>query len=248
MKLKIRGVTTLKKIYGYIKILAKRISFIGTRRYCPICGRHFRKFDTYGLNSRPDALCIHCKSLERHRLVWLFLTTKTSLFNGQPHQMLHVAPEPCFKTRLKKRLKNGYITADLHSPNVQIVMDITNIPLGNEVFDAIYCSHVLEHVPDDQKAICEFYRVLKPSGWALLLVPINVEKTVEDPSITDPRQRERLFGQSDHIRKYGPDFIDRIREAGFKVHKILPSDFLSAEQICKCGITVDTPLFYCTKQ
>jgi ubiquinone/menaquinone biosynthesis C-methylase UbiE len=127
-------------------------------------------------------------------------------------------------------------------------MDITDIPLANESFDALYCSHVLEHVSDDRKALREFFRILKPSGWLLLVVPVNVGKTIEDASITDPQKKLELFGQDDHVRKYGPDIIERIREAGFKVHKILPGDFLNAEQIRKCSTTVDTPLFYCTKQ
>jgi SAM-dependent methyltransferase len=197
---------------------------------------------------RPDALCIHCGSLERHRLVWLFLAEKTSLLGGQSRKMLHIAPESCFEKRLRKQLKNGYVTADLYNPNVQIAMDITDIPLANESFDVLYCSHVLEHVPDDRKALREFFRILKPSGWLLLVVPVNVDKTIEDASVTDPQKRLELFGQDDHVRKYGPDIIERIREAGFRAQKILAGDFLSAEQIRKCSTTVNTPLFYCTKQ
>ena len=248
MKLKIRGIKILKKIYGYIRALVKKISFVGRRRYCPICQRHSRKFDTYGVTPRPDALCIHCKSLERHRLVWLFLTEKTSLLGGQSCKMLHIAPEPCMEKKLKNTLGNGYVTADLYRPDVQVKMDIAAIPFADETYDTIYCSHVLEHVPDDRKAIREFYRILKPSGWLLLVVPVNVDKTIEDASITDPQKRLELFGQDDHVRKYGPDIIARIRESGFHVKKVLPGDFLSAEQIHKCGTTVDTPLFYCTKQ
>jgi SAM-dependent methyltransferase len=248
MKLKIRGITTLKKIYGYIKILVKKILFIGTQRYCPICQRQSRKFDVYGVTPRPDALCIHCKSLERHRLVWLFFKANMNLFSSPSKTMLHIAPEPCLEKKLKNILGNGYVTADLYRPDVQVKMDITAIPFADETYDAIYCSHVLEHVPDDRKALREFYRILKPSGWLLLVIPVNVDKTIEDASITDPQKRLKLFGQDDHVRKYGPDIIERIREAGFKVQKILPGDFLSAEQIRKYSTTVYTPLFYCTKQ
>jgi ubiquinone/menaquinone biosynthesis C-methylase UbiE len=110
------------------------------------------------------------------------------------------------------------MTADLHSP-AMVKMDITNIQFPDETFDVVYCSHVLEHVPDDRKAMREFYRVLKSNGWAVLLVPIIVEKTFEDPSIDKPKDRLRLFGQSDHVRKYGRDYVDRLRESGFSVSK-----------------------------
>jgi len=185
--------------------------------------------------------------LERHRLLWLFLEKKTDLFKIQAKKMLHVAPEECFVIKLTQLLSDGYITADLNNPNVQIKMDITDIPFENQTFDIVCCSHVLEHVPDDKKALREFYRILKDNGWSILLVPVNVNKTIEDPSITDPEERERLFGQSDHVRKYGPDFIDRVREAGFYVTQILPTDFLSEDEISRYKTTAHTPIYYCTK-
>jgi predicted SAM-dependent methyltransferase len=161
--------------------------------------------------------------------------------------MLHIAPEACLEKKLKNILGDSYITADLNRPDVRVKMDITSIPFPESTYDVIYCSHVLEHVPDDRKALREFYRVLKPTGWLLLLVPVNVEKTFEDASVTDPQKRLELFGQDDHVRKYGPDVMDRIQEAGFKVKRVLPGDFLAAEQIIQYGITANAPLFYCTK-
>lgn len=245
--MKIRGITTLKKIYGHIRMTIKKLSFIGKQRYCPICGKYSKKFDVYGVRQRPDACCIHCGSLERHRLVWMYINGQTDLLNGSPKSMLHIAPEPCLEMKFKTILRDGYITADLNRPDVRVKMDVTSIPFADNTYDMIYCSHVLEHVPDDRKALRELCRVLKPTGWMLLLIPINVEKTVEDPSITDPQKRLELFGQDDHVRRYGPDVLERIREAGFKVKKVLPGDFLTAEQIVQYATTDDTPLFYCTK-
>lgn len=245
--MKIRGITTLKEIYGHIQLLIKKISFIGTQRYCPICQRHSKQFDVYGIVPRPDAKCIHCGSLERYRLVWLFFKTQTDLFNSSSKSMLHIAPEACLEKKLKNILQDSYITADLNRPDVRVKMDITSIPFPESTYDVIYCSHVLEHVPDDRKALREFHRVLKPAGWLLLVVPVNVRKTIEDPSVTDPQKRLELFGQDDHVRKYGPDVMDRIQEAGFKVKRVLPGDFLTTEQIIQYGTTANTHLFYCTK-
>jgi SAM-dependent methyltransferase len=143
---------------------------------------------------------MYCNSLERHRLVWLYFEKMTDLFDGAPKTMLHVAPEPMIQGLLKERLASGYLTADLFSPAAMVKMDITDIQYGDDTFDVIYCSHVLEHVPDDRRAMREFRRVLKPHGWAVLLVPIVISRTFEDPSITDPAERAKLFGQHDHVR------------------------------------------------
>ncbi|MBL7214141.1 MAG: methyltransferase domain-containing protein [Phycisphaerae bacterium] len=180
-------------------------------------------------------------------MVWLYLQEKTTLLDGSPRKVLHIAPEPCLETKFRRILGTEYITADLNNPKAQIKMDVTKIPFDNETFDVIYCSHVLEHVPDDRKAIREFYRVLKKDSWALILVPINVDRTIEDLSVTNPKERERLFGQHDHVRKYGPDFIKRVKESGFHAEIVLPQDFLNTDRIRVCGIGKGTPLFKCNK-
>jgi predicted SAM-dependent methyltransferase len=127
-------------------------------------------------------------------------------------------------------------------------MDITRVGYAKETFDVIYCSHVLEHVSDDRQAIHEFHRILKPDGWAVLLVPITADKTFEDASITDPCERLKLFGQENHVRRYGPDFMERLSEVGFKVKVTTPSDFLTEEEIVYMGITdAAGEIFHCTK-
>jgi SAM-dependent methyltransferase len=209
----------------------------GSRRCCPVCGQSSRKFRRFGIVPREDAKCPRCGALERHRLVWLYFTNRTDLFDGRPKQVLHVAPEQCFEARLRARVGAGYLTADLLDPHVMQGMDITRIEYPDESFDVIYCSHVLEHVPEDRQAMREFRRVLKPSGWALLLVPITADRTVEDPAVTDPSERLRRFGQEDHVRRYGPDYEDRLREAGFEVVVTEVSDLVGSEAAARMGLT-----------
>ena len=167
----------------------------GADRYCPVCEKSFRKFGKYSKISGEDTKCLYCGALQRHRLVWPYFKTKTDLFNGRPKKMLHIAPEPIFEKLLKKSLGESYLTADLHNPRAMLKIDITDIAYPDESFDVIFCSHVLEHVQNDRQAMREFHRILKPDGWAILLVPITADKTFEDPSVTNPADRLKLFGQ-----------------------------------------------------
>jgi ubiquinone/menaquinone biosynthesis C-methylase UbiE len=163
--------------------------------------------------------------------------------------MLHVAPEQAFENLLKHHLDSGYLTADLHKSGAMVRMDITDIEYADDTFDVIYCSHVLEHIPDDRQAIRELLRVLKSDGWAVLLVPITADKTFEDPSVTEPTDRLRLFGNKDHVRKYGPDFVERLKEGGFRVKVITASDFLTEQETGLMGITEAAgDIYYCTKR
>jgi predicted SAM-dependent methyltransferase len=174
--------------------------------------------------------------------------TKTDLFDGRQKKVLHVAPELCFESRLRGRLGENYITADLYDPRAMVKMDITNIKYDNQSFDVIYCGHVLEHVQDDRRAMREFHRVLRRNGWAILLVPITAEETFEDPSIVDPKQRLEAFGQEDHVRRYGPDYIDRLREAGFKVDVAKVEDLVDKDDAIRMGLTsASGEIYYCTK-
>lgn len=227
----------------------RQIHNSGMRRYCPVCRIPSERFEKVGIVPREDAKCVRCGALERHRLVWLYFERMTDLFDRRPKRTLHVAPERMVENLLKRYLGSGYLTADLHNPNAMVRMDITDINYPDETFDVIYCSHVLEHVPDDIRAIREFHRVLKPNGWIVLLVPITADKTFEDPSITHPHERLKLFGQEDHVRRYGPDFIERLREQGFKVKVTTPTDFLTEEEIELMGITdAAGEIYHCTKQ
>jgi SAM-dependent methyltransferase len=188
-----------------------------------------------------------CGALERHRFMWKYLEKMTNLFEAKNISMLHIAPEKFLETKLRDRLGKNYITADLLNPRAMVKMDITDIQYPDEYFDVIYCSHVLEHVQDDKMAMREFYRVLKPDGWAILLVPITADKTFEDPSVVDPSERLKLFGQKDHVRRYGPDYIDRLREAGFKVKVTHVSDIFDTKDAVRLGLTRAGGIYYCTK-
>ena len=190
-------------------------------------------------------MCPSCGSLERHRFVWLYFQRQTDLFDREFESVLHVAPEPCFLPRFLRLLGPGYLTADFLDDSVMERMDITDIGHEDGAFDVIYCSHVLEHVPDDRKAIQEFRRVLKQDGWAVIMVPITSESTYEDASIVDPKGRLKHFGQVDHVRRYGMDVQDRLEESGFSVTCVRPDAFLSEREQSDCRIDKSECLFLC---
>jgi SAM-dependent methyltransferase len=173
------------------------VFYRGNAVECPVCKGRFSKFLPYGYNKmRENVLCPRCLSLERHRLLWLYLRERTGIFTGN-YSLLHIAPEQCFYRRFRKMGNLTYVTADLESPLADIKLDVQAMPFKDDEFDIVICNHVLEHVPDDRKALREIYRVLKKGGFALMQVPTNfsLEKTYEDPSITDPSDREKHFAK-----------------------------------------------------
>lgn len=196
------------------------LAYAGNKVMCPICEGRFRKFLPYGrLTVRENALCPNCLALERHRLIWLYLKERTDFFSAQK-DVLHIAPESCFVKPFEKLHGDRYITADIESPWAKVKMDIHIMPFGDNQFDVVLCNHVLEHVKDDLTALREIKRVLRPGGFAILQVPFFhpiPEKTFEDDSITNPVEREQVFGQNDHVRRYGMDYSNRIEQAGLKV-------------------------------
>ena len=210
-------------------------------------GAHSR-IRSYGVVPRPEAKCPVCGSLERHRLICLYLTQKTDLFNGQDKKMLEVAPEYQLSRLFQKADYIDYHSADLFAPNVKVKMDITDIQYPDNAFDVIYCSHVLEHVPDDRKAMREFHRVLKPGGWAILQVPINDVSTFEDPTGLNPESRVRLFGQHDHVRRYGLDYKDRLVDAGFSVTIDEFVRELDVPKVSKFGLMRCEDVYLCRKE
>ena len=237
-----------KYIPNRLKLLAKEIqSRMGLFCYCPICRNYSRSFLEHGEVPRPNAACMHCSSLERHRMAWVFFLKHTNLLDGTPKRMLHVAPELTIEERLQHISSIDYLTADLVPHRAMEQMDITDIHHPDESFDVVYCSHVLEHVADDRKAMREFHRVLTSTGWAVILVPIKGDTTFEDPSVTTPEDRERVFGQHDHVRIYGPDFKDRLEEAGFRVQCIPGHQVVGSGNVRRMGVLNDEMLFYCAK-
>lgn len=191
---------------------------MGNKVECPICGGHFRKFLPYGYGEALDnRLCPKCLSLERHRLLWLYLKERTGFFTDDL-KVLHFAPEQPYLKKFKALKNLDYTTADLDSPIADLKLDVTDIKLPDNTYDVVICNHVLEHVNDVNKAFSEIKRILKPGGWAILLVPIDPDiDTFEDPSITDPKERQRVYGQYDHVRQFGRDYAEVLKKAGFKV-------------------------------
>ncbi len=232
-------------------MLVLGLRYRGDKVQCPICERKYKKFLPYGrLNPRQNALCPSCLSLERHRLIWLFMQKATDFFISKK-QVLHIAPEPCFMSRMEKLHGNKYITADIESPLAKVKMDIHQIPFEANTFDVALCNHVLEHVEDDLQAMRELYRVLKPGGWAIMQVPFFhpvPEKTFEDKSIIDPKEREKVFGQDDHVRKFGEDYAGRLMSAGFEVKEDRFVKSLSEEKIFYHGLPKDEVIYFCRKK
>jgi len=196
----------------------------------PIDNKSFRKFLPYGYEiQRQNVLSPSTLSLERHRLLWLYLTNETNFFTSKK-KVLHMAPEQCFLSRFKK-LNHEYITADLDSPIADVKADIVNLPFNDNSFDVIFCNHVLEHIQDDTKAMKELFRVMKKGGMGVFQVPqdLNRDVTFEDNSITDPKERAKIFGQYDHVRVYGRDYFDKLRSVGFKVEEVNYYQKISSE-------------------
>lgn len=228
-----------KKHYYRLKAIP---CIVGRRVACPCCGHHLRRFVFF--RGQP-ILCPWCGSLPRHRLLCLYLQNCTNLFRDRL-TVLYFAPD-ALERKLRTSPNLTYISTDLDSPDAMVHMDITDIPFSDHTFDVIICSHVLEHVPDDRKAMSELYRILKRGGRAIILVPFELDRaaTFEDPSVVDRKERIRLFGQHDHVRRYGQDFITRLEQAGFIVSQELYAHELDPSAIGKYVLSLDEAIFSC---
>lgn len=233
---------------AYLKTTS--VLYKGTKHECSCCNGKFRKFltfDGYG-TKRENARCPKCGSLERHRLLWLFMKSELNIFNKKI-SLLHIAPEPGIQQLLQPLKNIDYLSADIASPLAMVKMDITDIQYPDNSFDAIICAHVLNHVDDDKKAMNELYRVLKADGWIIIQTPVdyNREKTFEDSSAKTSAERKKVFGQQDLARLYGKDFIDRLRAANFNVKIVHYGKTLGSEISERMGLMEDDEIFYCTK-
>ncbi|MDT0605396.1 class I SAM-dependent methyltransferase [Croceitalea rosinachiae] len=194
----------------------------GSTHEDPIDGKGFRKFLPYGYeNPREGVLSPSTLSLERHRLLWIYLKNETNFFKDKL-KVLHFAPEQAFHKRFRKQENLEYLTTDLNSPLADVKADICSLPFEDASFDVILCNHVLEHIEDDTKAMQELHRILKPNGWGIFQIPQDLKRatTFEDDSITDKKERAKIFGQYDHVRVYGRDYFDKLRSIGFKVEEV----------------------------
>jgi SAM-dependent methyltransferase len=211
---------------------------------CPICGHHFDRFkDDW---NRPNALCWRCGSAERHRMQWLVLRGPRGLLEGD-RSVLHFAPEWALRRELEALPNLRYVTGDLNPKGVDLRLDVTALDLPDASFDAVLCSHVLEHVADDATAMRELARVTAPGGWCLVMVPLDLNRqtTYEDSAVTTPAQREQAFWQHDHVRLYSRDIGDRLTAAGFDVERIQPERELGAETVRRCRINESDEIWLC---
>lgn len=230
-----------------VKVLS--IFYRGEGVECNVCGSEFRKFLPYGRSGRYNALCPNCLALERHRLMYLYLQRKTNFFKDNL-KLLHVAPEYCFIDRFEKMKNLDYITADIESPLAKVKMDIHQIPFEANTFDVAFCNHVMEHVDDDIKAMSELHRVLKPGGWAIIQSPQDWARatTFEDPSITDPKEREKHYWQDDHLRLFGRDYGKRLEKGGFKVTEDrFVMNELTPQEVKRFALPANEVIYFCQK-
>ena len=211
---------------------------------CPVCGSRFDRFKPDW--NRADAVCWSCGAHERHRALALVLDAQPQLLDGA-RSLLHFAPEWCLRRRLGSLTQLRYVTADLDPAKGELQLDLLDLALPDACFDAVLCLHVLEHVQDDRAAMGELRRVTAPGGWAIVMVPLDLERasTYEDASIRDPQARRRAFWQHDHLRLYAPDVAERLRAAGFEVEPIHVAADAGPAAARRHGLLLSDVVFLC---
>ena len=257
----------MKKLYKYLlntlpRPLLIRLSYVfrvfaplvykGNKVDCPVCEKSFKKFLSYGSSvaHRDNVLCPYDLTLERHRLMWIYLKDKSNFFTEEKLKVMHIAPEQCFYSKFKKQNNLEYTTGDLLSPLADIHFDLHKIPLEDNQYDVIFCNHVLEHVEDDHKCMAELHRIMNSGGWGIFQVPIDTSRseTYEDASITSPAEREKHFWQYDHVRLYGLDYQKKLEAAGFEVEVYDYRKDMPKEQYEKYRFHADELLYIVKKK
>lgn len=238
-----------------------RVRNLGISYTCPFCESALSRWLPFGLNLpvferagvigggyRENGLCPVCFSSDRERLLYLYLREHTNVFE-RPVRLLHVAPEGHLSAALRRTPTLTYCSGDLSSAAVTVHLDLVCLPFSTGTFDAIICSHVLEHVPNDRAAMLELLRVLAPGGWAIIQVPIasRLDSTHEDLDVVSVEDRERLFGKNDHVRLYAWDFVDRLRGVGFEVRVRRPGRERASAWALRYGLSIDEPVFFCER-
>jgi SAM-dependent methyltransferase len=238
------GGVLAQRVATAARLRARLLRHRGDAVACPICERSFDRFADD--HDRAQALCWRCGAHERHRAQWLLLRSRPELL-GAAGSLLHFAPEWTLRRRLSRVDHLRYVTADLQQRDVDLHLDITALALPDASFDAVICSHVLEHIPDDGSAMGELRRVTASGGWCLVMVPLDLERgeTYEDPLLIDPEQRRRVFWRPDHVRLYSADIEARLVRAGFAVERIDPAGEFGAEACRRCGIPDTEVIWLC---
>lgn len=257
----------MKKLYKYLlnklprpllirlsypfKLVAP-ILYKGNKVECPVCEKSFSKFLSYGseVAHRENVLCPYDLTLERHRLMWLYLKNHSDFFTKEDLKVLHIAPEQCFHKKFQQQKNLDYLTGDLVSPIADMHFDLHDIPLENDRFEVVFCNHVMEHVDDPIRCMSELHRVMKPGGWAIMQVPQDFSRaeTYEDSSITSPEEREKHFWQKDHVRLFGRDYPQYLEKAGFTVEEFDIKSELTDDQIERMRLSRSEILYIARKQ
>jgi SAM-dependent methyltransferase len=223
----------------------------GNKVECPVCERKFSKFLSYGskVAHRENVLCPYDLTLERHRLMWLYLKNESNFFTANKLEVLHIAPEQCFHGKFKAQKNLNYLTGDLESPIADLHFDLHAIPLEKDRFDVVFCNHVMEHVDDPIQCMKELFRVMKPGAWAIMQVPQDMSRqtTYEDPTITTPEDREKHFWQKDHVRLFGRDYPQWLEKAGFELEYYDVNQKFDANTIERYRLIKDELLYIAKK-
>jgi SAM-dependent methyltransferase len=241
------AVALRERIRRALALRARVRAHRGDAVYCPICELGFDVFaDDVG---RARALCWRCGSHERHRAQWLLLRSRPELLD-RAGSLLHFAPEWTLRRRLRRVRGLRYVTGDLNQPGVDLPLDITKLELADESFDAVICSHVLEHIGEDRTAMRELHRITTPGGWCLVMVPLDLQRTetYEDPRVMDPEQRRLAFWRPDHVRLYAPDIAERLKAAGFDVERIDPRREFGDDECRRCWIPETEVMWLCRRR
>jgi len=248
----------LVDLFRAIRKLFNKVIWHGSNARCDICSSNIRKWCFYGSLDKKNRVCPVCYSFGRQRFIW-YCIEKNIIQLKSSHKILHIAPEISLSKKIKSIvLDDYYITGDLNEKDVDLKLDITHIEQNDEIYDLIICLHVLEHVPNDKKALSELCRVLKPGGFLVLQVPLsNNVTTYEDSSVTTSESRKRLYGQSDHLRLYGNDLGLKIESHGFHVTLLEPTKVASQEEFDYFALDLpqssnilydsESKIFYCKK-
>jgi SAM-dependent methyltransferase len=238
------------RLRGALKSLMRTVqsrTHAGDRVLCPVCDGHFSSFMTR--HGHRNAQCPKCRSLVRHRALWLYLRDVLRV-GEKPIRLLHLAPERGIERRLRALPAVDYVTADIDAALAAERVDVVSMPYPDASFDLVICSHVLEHVPDDRRAIGELYRVLRPGRTAIVVVPVRTEHTEEfldpSPSPAYPDGYLRVGGHA-HVREIGADYPDRLREAGFDVETTDYATAIPWSVRARFGIEPGQPFFVCVR-
>jgi len=252
----------LSSLNKRISYALKLVTLIGTAKNCPICHWHFRRFYPYGnpaavlkqtecvgAGLRENVVCPRCGSSDKERHMYLYLKQAIARLPKRT-RLLHIAPEKNLSPFLRSQANLEYLSADIDPKTAMLQMDITKIKFPDYSFDVIVCSHVLEHVREERRAMAEFYRVLRPGGWAMLQVPYSpvLESTYEDDSIVSASERTVRCGQEDHVRIYGLDHVTRLQNAGFEVETYSYAAEFGRQAAQRYGLILNELLFIAHKR